>query len=414
MSSSAGWKTVTVDDVKSSVPGSISIGPFGSRMKADLYVDSGVPVIRGQNISSTQRFTNDFVFVSEETAAGLRSSLVTSNDLVFPHRGLIGLVGIVPTSDEGFGTRFILSTSLMKLTCDTQIVDPGFVFYFFRSPQGQEEILRFASTVGTPGIGQPLASLRSMRLPLPPLQEQGAIVEVLSALDAKIELNRKMNDTLEALAEMALLNACQHSSEKRRIDTLATLSRDSIDPRSLGETLVEHFSLPAFDNSGLAIIEPASGIKSGKLRVPMNSVLVSKLNPRIPRVWLPSPSGNGIQAVASTEWLVLQPSSNVARSVLYTLFRSSEMTRQLSARVTGTTGSHQRVRPDDVMAIEVRVPKADQLKSLVQRIEPFYELVMGNTRESQILVHLRNTLLPKLVSGEIRIDSAEKKVKAAV
>src|SRR5581483_4798203 len=131
------WQTLTVDDIKAPGDRSIAIGPFGSRMKADVYVTAGVPVIRGTNISDTRALVGDFVFVSDRTADELRACNVYAGDLVFPHRGAIGQVAIVPTDSVG---RYMLSTSLMKLTCDTQLVEPRFIFYFFRSPLGRHAL----------------------------------------------------------------------------------------------------------------------------------------------------------------------------------------------------------------------------------------------------------------------------------
>src|SRR3990170_883816 len=191
------WRTCTVNEIKADDERGIAIGPFGSRMKADRYVADGVPVIRGNNISDTRALVGDLVFVSEETADELRSCNVFPGDLVFPHRGAIGEVGIIP-SDEL--RRYMLSTSLMKLTCNRDLVDPLFIFYFFRSQQGRHALLEHASTVGTPGIGQPLSSLRSIFVPVPPLPEQRAIAHILGTLDDKIELNRRMNEMLESTA----------------------------------------------------------------------------------------------------------------------------------------------------------------------------------------------------------------------
>src|SRR5690348_15643464 len=105
-----GWSWRSVEEIKADSRNSVAIGPFGSRMKSDCYVPSGVPVIRGNNISDTQALTGEFVYVSESTAQGLESSAVFPGDLFFPHRGLIGRVGIVP---HGGVNKYILSTSLM-------------------------------------------------------------------------------------------------------------------------------------------------------------------------------------------------------------------------------------------------------------------------------------------------------------
>ena len=156
------WGKVKIDDLKASSAGSIAIGPFGSRMKADVYVDAGTPVIRGNNLGGRD-FVGDFVYVPEDFAAEMPNCLVRKGDLVFPHRGAIGEVGIVPDDKT-----YIISTSLMKLTLDRKLADPDFVFHFFKSEQGRHELLKNASTVGTPGIGTPLTSLRNIEIPLPP------------------------------------------------------------------------------------------------------------------------------------------------------------------------------------------------------------------------------------------------------
>jgi type I restriction enzyme S subunit len=192
-----GWTLKRIEELKAPTNGAIAIGPFGSRMKSDCYVTSGVRVIRGTNISDTRSLVGEMVCITPKLADQLGNAIVHADDLVFPHRGSIGLVGIVPRNNV---ERYALSSSLMKLTCDRKQVEPLYLFYFFRSPDGQHELLKNASTVGTPGIGQPLSSLRSIKVPLPPLAEQQAIVSILGSLDDKIELNRRMNATLEEMA----------------------------------------------------------------------------------------------------------------------------------------------------------------------------------------------------------------------
>ena len=190
------WPTVSIEDLQADVKGAIAIGPFGSRMKSECYVPTGVPVIRGTNISGGPAFEGDFVFIPEELADSLGSCNVYEGDLVFPHRGSIGEVGIVEKNN-----RYVISSSLMKLTCNHDKVIPKFLFYFFKSSVGKHELLKNASQVGTPGIGQPLTSLKSIRVKLPPKASQAAIVEALGALDNKIELNRQINTTLESMAQ---------------------------------------------------------------------------------------------------------------------------------------------------------------------------------------------------------------------
>ena len=190
---SAIWNTYRIEDIADK----ITIGPFGSRMKSDAYVESGVPVIRGTNLTGSKKFSGDWVFISEQLAKQLENCCVSNGDLVFPHRGSIGEVGLV---DNQFH-QYMMSSSLMKLRCNPNIADSEFIYYFFKSHQGRYELLKNASQVGTPGIGQPLTSLKNIEIKLPSLREQRKIVKILSDLDEKIHLNNQINQTLESIAQ---------------------------------------------------------------------------------------------------------------------------------------------------------------------------------------------------------------------
>ena len=142
-------------------------------------------------------FSGDFVFITAEKAEELDSANLSPNDLVFPHRGAIGEVGIVPSDDE----RYVLTSSLMKPSCDLSRAQPDFIYYFFKSEAGRFELLKNSSQVGTPGIGQPFRSLKQFKLKLPPVGEQKQIAASLRALDDRIALLRETNATLEAIAQ---------------------------------------------------------------------------------------------------------------------------------------------------------------------------------------------------------------------
>jgi type I restriction enzyme, S subunit len=191
------WRVELLGDLAAPEDGAIAIGPFGSSMKSDLYVHEGVPVVRGTNLNGQPGFRGDFVFVDQDTATRFSRCILEPGDLVFPHRGAIGSVGIAVDAPPG---RWLMSTSMMRFRANRDIIEPLFAFHFFRSPQGRHQLLKNASQVGTPGIGQPLASLRACEIPVPPIAEQRAIAGVLGALDDKIEQNRRTARALEGLA----------------------------------------------------------------------------------------------------------------------------------------------------------------------------------------------------------------------
>jgi len=192
------WPIKSIEEIAAPEPRAFAMGPFGSNIKTDNFVPAGVPVIRGQNLNAERFSDSDFVYLTEEKADELAASNAFPGDLVFTHRGTLGQVGIIPSHAKY--ARYVVSQSQMKLKCDSSKVDPLFLFYFFRAPQGQYELLSNTSTTGVPAISRPLTTLKSIKVPIPPISDQRAIAHILGSLDDKIELNRKMNETLEAMA----------------------------------------------------------------------------------------------------------------------------------------------------------------------------------------------------------------------
>ena len=193
------WNITNIESIASQEKYSLSMGPFGSNITRNNFISNGVPVIRGKNLTAYRFVGSDFVFISEEKADELLSSNATTEDIIITHRGTLGQVGIIPVNSKF--KRYIVSQSGMKLTCNYDQVDPYFVFYWLKSPKGQQELLKNTSQTGVPAIAQPLSSLRKVRLPKPNKQEQLVISKILADLDSKIELNEEMNKILEQIAQ---------------------------------------------------------------------------------------------------------------------------------------------------------------------------------------------------------------------
>jgi restriction endonuclease S subunit len=180
-------------------------GPFGSAIGAKHFRDAGVPLIRGSNLSqdvSTRLSDDDFVFVSEQKAREFSRSEVRRGDLVFTCWGTIDQVGLL--DHRAKHERYIVSNKQMLLTPDSSQADSLFLYYVFASPEIRAEIINQGIGSSVPGFN--LGQLRSFELTLPPLPEQRTIASVLGALDDKIELNRRMNATLEAMARALFQN----------------------------------------------------------------------------------------------------------------------------------------------------------------------------------------------------------------
>lgn len=434
---SVDWKIFTIDALKASSNNAIAIGPFGSRMKSDCYVSSGVPVIRGNNISNTKKITSEFVFITEQKANELYSSNVVENDLVFPHRGAIGEVGIVPRND---GKKFVISSSLMKLTCNQSLVVPLFLFYFFRTPQGKYELLKNASTVGTPGIATPLTSLKSITVPLPPLSEQKAIAHILSSLDDKIELNQQMNETLEAMARAIFkswfvdfdpVRAKMEGRQPAGMDAAtADLFPDEFEESSLGlipkgwkvGTLADiaknprrgvnpenitpntpYIGLEHMPKRSISLSDwgSAEDINSNKYQFHQGEILFGKLRPYFHKVGVAALDG-----ICSTDILVIIPKTQEWFGVVLSIVSSDDFINYTNITSTGTRMP--RTNWSDMSKYEIIIPSLDIVKTFNYQLLPFVNKIKSHIFESHTLATLRDTLLPKLMSGQIRVKEAEK------
>jgi type I restriction enzyme, S subunit len=312
--------------------------------------------------------------------------------------------------------------------------EPRFVYYFFK---------HFAPTLASMDVGSANPTLNRnhvhpISVSWPRLREQKAIAAVLGALDDKIELNRRMNATLEAMARalfqswfvdfdpvrakldgrkptgldeatVALFPATFQDSEVGhtpkgwtvgKVGDLCTLSRDALNPGDFPTETFDHFSLPAFDEGRTPRVELGSAIMSNKLVVTSNSVLLSKLNPHIPRIWLPDLHPTR-RSVCSTEFIVACSKPLVSREYLFSLFTSSAFSSVYGTLVTGTTGSHQRIRPESVLAMQIVIPAPALIQAFTDIAKPMFDRINRNTEQSRTLAALRDTLLPKLLSGEL-------------
>lgn len=253
------------------------------------------------------------------------------------------------------------------------------------------------------GSAQPKLTQEALgRIPIhaPGLAGQRQIAATLSALDDKIASNRRAINLI-----LHLLDAMSAQLGPKlpciSLGSMAAALRIAAKPSDLSTQVVDHYSLPAFDACRLPDRVPATEIKSNKFLVAAPSILVSRLNPRTNRTWFAIPE-SGFPALASTEFMVLEPETASELGAVWLAVRDESFLSGLVNRVTGTSGSHQRVRPDD--ALSVGVPDMRQLDAS-GKSEAFSLLFLMHQKEieSQRLARLRDVLLPELLSGRLRV-----------
>ena len=282
---------------------------------------------------------------------------------------------------------------------------------------------------------------------VPPVEMQRDIAETLTAFDDKIALLRETNATLEAIAQALFkswfvdFDPVRAKSEGRdpegvppevadlfpsefedselgeipkgwRVGVfgeLAKLVKGSVNPMTSPDQVFEHYSLPAFDVSQLPVFELGQAIKSNKTRLVQDVVLQSKLNPHIPRVWLPYRVGDN--AVSSTEFLPWMAQAPASQEFIFCLLTSTAFSADVCTLVTGTSNSHQRVRPEQVAALATVIPPASVMSAFEEMTNPLFRRAGENRQSSDTLAKLRDTLLPRLMSGKLRIPEIQEAVE---
>ncbi len=283
--------------------------------------------------------------------------------------------------------------------------DPFYVRYFLLSPSCQDTMRNnFVSGSAIPRVV--LKDFKKVPILLPSLPEQKAIAAMLSSLDDKIDLLHRQNQTLEAMAATLFrqwfVEEAQEDWTEYSVSDFAGHIKDNVVPANLKNELFHHYSLPAFDDGKRPTIEMGSAILSNKYQVVSHSILVSKLNPRVPRIW---PIGNLLNenAICSTEFQVFKPKNEKLYGYLYFLLCSNDAVDALTMAASGTSGSHQRVRPEDILNIRTSLPLLDRAEQYSILVMPCINKVRSNLVQIQTLEKLRDNLLPKLMSGEVRV-----------
>lgn len=300
----------------------------------------------------------------------------------------------------GFGsTEFLVFHSRDNLSCN------DFIYYLAR----WDEVRDFAEknmegTSGRQRVNKEAFS--NLELKLPPLPEQRAIASVLSSFDDKIDLLHRQNATLEAMAEALFRQwfvvEAKEEWEEYTVDKIAQQLTDTINPLSFPDLLFNLYSIPAYDLNKNPELSYGKNILSNKFKIDDNCLLVSKLNPKFPRIWLLL-ENNLSNSIASTEFIPIIPFEKHSLPFLYCLFSSDRVIQELTNAASGTSGSHQRVRPEDILSITFMAPSLKYLSEFSTLILPFVKKISFNQRRIFTLEKLRDSLLPKLMSGEVRI-----------
>ena len=322
--------------------------------------------------------------------------------------GKTAMVDCLDPGEVGFGsTEYIVFRA-------KEGTDPDFLYYLICSPLIREPSIK--SMVGSSGRQRVQTDVvANLQIAVPGIKEQKQIGSILKALDDKIRLNTDINKNLiqqsqalySAWFELFLPFGGSMPSDWHigALGDIATIKTTSFNPLKNPGVRLEHYSIPAYDEQHFPVFESSDNVKSNKYILTENSVLASKLNPDTKRIWRPICLTD--HAVCSTEFIVFEANNNAHKDFLFSIIDSQSFSDWMCAHTTGSTNSRQRTTPSTTLEFKVHVAPDDVIDEFCASVTPMYDLISQNLLENQGLASLRDSLLPKLMSGEIGVSDID-------
>ena len=318
--------------------------------------------------------------------------------------GKTAKVSILEDGEVGFGsTEYIVFRA-------KDGVDEDFIYYLVCSPLVREPAIK--SMVGSSGRQRVQTDVvQNLEIMVPDYEEQKRISGLLQSLDDKIAANTEVNKNLHAQTQAlycawfeqflpfdGTLPSDWHIGTIRDI---AVIKTNSFNPQKNLGVILEHYSIPAFDEQRFPVFELSDNVKSNKYILTNNSVLASKLNPDTKRIWRPMCLTD--HAVCSTEFIVFEANDPTHKDFLFSIIDSRSFSDWMCAHTTGSTNSRQRTTPSTTLDFKVPIAPNNVIDEFCKTVTPMYDLISQNLQEIQRLALLRDSLLPRLMSGEIDI-----------
>lgn len=386
------YKTYPISDLIDE----IAMGPFGSNIKVDCFVDKGIPVLNGSNLEGFELSEKSFRYVTEEKAYSLKKANAHKGDVVITHRGTLGQIVYIPQTAQR--ERYVISQSQFRVKCNKKIL-PEYFVYYFHTPIGQHKLLSNASQVGVPALARPSSTFQKIEIEIPDLETQKKVVKLIGSLQTKITTNSEINDNLSEMLQSIFQQKFCYSDDGEGCGVLADICDYSKDRIAVSALSVSNYystenMLPgkagAVDASNLPTIAHTTKCKKG-------DVLISNIRPYFKKIiYCQSDCG------CSTDVLCFTPKSSELSAYLFSTLYAD---RFFDFMVAGSKGTKMpRGDKQQIMTYTVHIPSDTELNEFNELAKPMLAQIESNRLENISLSALRDGLLPKLMSGEIDIS----------
>ena len=381
----------------------IAMGPFGSNIKVECFVDNGIPVLNGSNLDGITLKDGSFRYITEEKAESLKRANAHRGDIIITHRGTLGQIVYIPWNSKY--DRYVISQSQFRIRCNEKVL-PEYLVYYFHTPIGQAKLLSNASQVGVPALARPSTTFQQIEVELPNLSIQKKIINILRSLDDKIELNNKINENLEQQARALLTQWLIENDgiyEFSLLSEVAVINPDTYSPKDAWEYV------NYLDTSNITdgIISEIQHIKPSTEKLPSRARRIISTNDVVFSTVRPNQRHFGIisepldNMLASTGFAVLRSNHPfVSNELLYLCLTEDSFIEKMQQLAEQSTSTFPSIKPSDLSACEIPCPISQDLTKF---LKVTFASISNNQKENRVLANLRDSLLPKLMSGEIDV-----------
>ena len=378
----------------------IAMGPFGSNIKVSCFVDSGVPVLNGSNLEGFSLSEKAFRFVTKEKADSLNKANAHRGDIVITHRGTLGQIAFIP-QDSRYD-RYVISQSQFRVRCNDKVL-PEYLVYYFHTPIGQHKLLSNASQVGVPALARPSSTFQQIEVELPELNIQKRVVEIITTIQKKIENNQELNDNLEQQAAALFSSLYDRSNTEVGFTDLIQILGGGT-PKT-GENTYWNgniaFFTPKDVGTPYTLITEKTISKEGLSHCnsrlyPVNTVFVTARGTvgKVGMSGVPMAMNQSCYALVGKE-------THQLLVYFYTLKAVDRLKHKASGAVFDA------ITTRDFESEQIMKLSDDDATAFLRVAEPMFQEVLNNNIENLRLSTLRDSLLPKLMSGEIDVSAVQ-------
>ena len=375
----------------------------------ESYVSTGTTLIRSQNVLDFSFSYNGLAFLNEQQALKLNNVIVKKGDVLLNITG-DSVARSCIVEENVLPARVNQHVAIVR--SNSEIVLNSYLLYYFQTVKPY--LLQLAAG-GATRNALTKGMIEDLLIEVPDINIQRKITSVLDVIQGKIKINQKINENLTEQARAIFqewfidyeafggtVPSDWHSST---LGQIANIKTDSWSPAKNPNVVVEHYSIPAFDEHHYPVFEIASGIKSNKYILNPESVMISKLNPETKRIW--RPMCLSAHPVCSTEFIVYEAKKQEQRDYIYSILDSVPFLNHLCSHTTGSTNSRQRTAPKSTLDFTLYLPPDSIIEDFCRIVTPMYDLIDSNIVENQSLAKTRDSLLPRLMSGDLDVSELD-------